>query len=142
MLTQNIFTFISNHWILCAAFIVVLCAIVVYEMRVHRKKPMSLLPHMVVRYLNDENAVLLDIRPKKDYDQGHILHATWINTDNATQTWDAYESKPVIVVCMRGIRAQQFAAQLRKTGLKNVMVLQGGMEAWRESGLPVIKTAN
>jgi rhodanese-related sulfurtransferase len=43
----------------------------------------------------------------------------------------------VIVLCNAGNIAGRAAAQLRAAGLAEVYVLAGGLNAWREAGLPL-----
>ncbi len=47
------------------------------------------------------------------------------------------KDRPVIVLCNAGNIAGRAAAQLRAAGLSEVYVLAGGLNAWREAGLPV-----
>jgi rhodanese-related sulfurtransferase len=46
------------------------------------------------------------------------------------------ENRPVVVVCKTDRRSSMAAQQLQEAGLSNVSVLRGGMERWRELGLP------
>ena len=46
---------------------------------------------------------------------------------------------PVIVSCDTGMRAGASADKLRALGIKEVFTLQGGLNAWRDAGLPVSK---
>jgi rhodanese-related sulfurtransferase len=45
------------------------------------------------------------------------------------------------LVCASGARANRAATQLRKAGHTQVHVLAGGMNSWRDAGLPVAKAA-
>jgi rhodanese-related sulfurtransferase len=45
----------------------------------------------------------------------------------------------VIVSCDTGMRAGASADKLRALGIKEVFTLQGGLNAWRDAGLPVSK---
>ncbi|MBV8589215.1 MAG: rhodanese-like domain-containing protein, partial [Acetobacteraceae bacterium] len=48
----------------------------------------------------------------------------------------AHENRPVVVVCKTDRRSSLAAQQLQEAGMSNVSVLRGGMEQWRELGLP------
>ena len=53
--------------------------------------------------------------------------------------FDKHKAKPVIVVCADGSRASKAAAALRAGGFANVVNLSGGLPAWQQAGLPVVK---
>jgi rhodanese-related sulfurtransferase len=46
------------------------------------------------------------------------------------------DDRPAVVVCKTDRRSSMAAQQLRQAGMAEVSVLRGGMERWREIGLP------
>jgi hypothetical protein len=46
------------------------------------------------------------------------------------------------LTCQSGIRAQQAAEQLKQSGLDNLYLLDGGMDAWAKAGLPMQRCGN
>jgi Rhodanese-related sulfurtransferase len=48
-------------------------------------------------------------------------------------------SLPVVLVCKTGMTATGAAKRLVKAGFEKVYVLDGGIEAWRQAGLPLVK---
>lgn len=86
------------------------------------------------------NLVIVDIRNKEEFIEGHIdgarsipLHqlvarACEITTDRSTL---------IVIVSGSGIRAKIAGASLRLAGYDEVATLGGGMKRWRELGLPV-----
>ena len=50
-------------------------------------------------------------------------------------------SRRVIVVCRSGARAALAAVTLQTMGYADVAVLDGGLVAWQEAGLPVVEHA-
>lgn len=48
-------------------------------------------------------------------------------------------SAPVVIVCRSDARARAARDLLRRQGMKNVHVLEGGLVAWRGTGLPVTR---
>ena len=44
----------------------------------------------------------------------------------------------IIVVCQEGYSSSLSAAWLRDMGMRRVADVEGGFEAWRDSGLPVV----
>lgn len=46
-------------------------------------------------------------------------------------------TRPCVVYCALGGRAKRAAKQLAESGFKDLVVLQGGFNAWKKAGLPV-----
>ena len=94
------------------------------------------------RLINDSDAVIIDIRDQAEFAGGHIANAKNIPAkvmDERKAEIDKLKGKPVIVSCDTGTRASAGADKLRALGLTEVFTLQGGLNAWRDAGLPVSK---
>lgn len=136
---EHLGQFISNHWQLSAAFIVVLVLMLINELISQKKKAAALSPQLVVDKINNENAVVIDLRDKKAFDNGHIIDAIQaVEADFAQPKMTKYKTKPLILVCDRGIQASSLAAKLKTQGY-SPFVLQGGIEAWKATNLPLVK---
>ena len=46
---------------------------------------------------------------------------------------------PIIVVCQNGQRSSKAQAALKEAGYSEVYALEGGMAAWQQAGMPVVK---
>ena len=93
--------------------------------------------------INREDALVLDVREPGEYDAGHILGARNVPLSRVDAAAGAGELKrkdrTLIVYCESGDRAAKAAAALRKSGFEKVMLLSGGLGAWKQAGLPVEK---
>lgn len=92
--------------------------------------------------INQRDAVVLDIRDQADFARGHIANAKNFPSkvlDERKAEIDKLKDTPVIVSCDTGMRAGASAEKLKALGIKEVFILQGGLNAWREAGLPVTK---
>jgi rhodanese-related sulfurtransferase len=92
--------------------------------------------------INQQNALVLDVRDAAAYEKGHLLNARHFAMGELaarSAEIEKYKARPVIVVCESGNRSGQAAAALRKQGFGQVFSLSGGMEAWKQAGLPVEK---
>lgn len=137
---HQLIPFIIHHWPLWVAFVVVLLAIFANEYLLQKKRPALLSTAAAVHQINHQSAHVIDIRPVEDFKQGHIVDAIQALPEAFKQSrMDKYKNKPVILVCTRGLTAATLATQLRTQGFTQVMVLDGGMTAWRAAGLPLIK---
>jgi len=88
------------------------------------------------------NAVIIDVRDKDEWDEGHIPGA--INMSRGTIELDIEEKVPdpnamIICHCGGGGRSALAAESLQKMGYKNVRNMAGGFKAWKAEGLPTAK---
>jgi rhodanese-related sulfurtransferase len=90
-------------------------------------------------------AVLLDVREAEEWQHGHIDGA--VPAPRGLVEFFADPTSPrykkaldpagrVIVVCASGARAALAAVTLKDMGYEDVTVLDGGLKAWIEAGLP------
>ena len=92
--------------------------------------------------MNQQNALVLDVREAAEYEKGHVLAARNIplgELEARSAELEKHKAKPVIVVCDTGNRSGRAAAALRKKGFEQVFTLGGGIGAWQQAGLPVEK---
>ena len=92
--------------------------------------------------INQQDALVLDVRDASEYGKGHMLHARSIPLDSLDARAGELEkqkAKPVIVVCDTGNRSGKAASLLRKRGFEKVFTLGGGVGAWQQAGLPLEK---
>jgi len=92
--------------------------------------------------INKQDAVLVDVRPNKEWDTGHITGSIHIPlADFATRITELnkYKSRPIIVICNLGQTASGAAKQLTAAEFENVVRLQGGITEWKAQSLPIVK---
>jgi rhodanese-related sulfurtransferase len=92
--------------------------------------------------INQQNALVLDVRDAAEYEKGHLLNARHLalgELAGRSAEIEKYKARPVIVVCESGNRSDKAAAALRKQGFGQVFSLSGGIAAWRQAGLPLEK---
>jgi rhodanese-related sulfurtransferase len=135
-------TFLTEHWMLAAAFVGIVVLILLNERRHRSFGVPGVSPAQLVDLLNHQNGVVVDIRTQERFDLGHILGALSVPKDsmtNSLQLLNKYKSKPVILVCHLGQDSPKTALVLKSNGFTQLYFLAGGMEAWRSAGLPVDK---
>jgi rhodanese-related sulfurtransferase len=131
--------FVSNHFFLVGAFVALLVLFVVNE---GRRGGRTLSAQQLVNLVNRENAVVLDVRDRKDYAAGHIVDAINIpfaSLESRVSELERYKDRPIVVTCNMGQHAGAAGATLAKAGFGNVARLGGGMNEWRAAQLPVVK---
>ena len=80
--------------------------------------------------------MLVDVREPREFRTGHIQQASSVPLpalfDDPGQLPG---DEQVILICRSGRRSTRAAHALRDQGIKNLMVLQGGMLAWEAANL-------
>jgi rhodanese-related sulfurtransferase len=91
-------------------------------------------------------AVVVDVRQSSEWEAGHIdgsvpaprgLLEFFADPASPRHAEALEPERPTIVVCHSGARAALAAATLQDMGYDDVSVLDGGVSAWVEAGLPL-----
>jgi rhodanese-related sulfurtransferase len=134
--------FIVENWILIlAAF--VSGGMLVWPMVGKGGAAGSVSTNDAVRMINQEKAVLIDVREPAEFASGHAAGARNVplNALDNAKGLPTNKAVPLLVICASGARSSRAAAQLRKAGYSSVHNLAGGTAAWREASLPIEKSA-
>ncbi len=136
---EQLFTFIGNHPLLVGAFVVLLILFIRNEMS---RGGANVSAQQLVNMVNAQEAVVLDVRDKSEYDQGHIVDAInipYTNLETRIDELARYKEKPIVIACKMGQHSGAAGTLLRKNGFANVSRLRGGIAEWRGQSLPVVK---
>ena len=136
---QHLIEFIIAHYLLTTAFLVVLALLLFTE---GRKSGTAVSTQQATAMINRENAIVVDLRPKKEFAAGHIVDSINIPYDSLTtriSELDKHKGKPLLLVCAAGQHSGGCAKQLKAAGHDNVARLSGGVGSWRSDNLPLVK---
>jgi len=136
---QQVFEFIGNHPILVGLFITLVIALIVTE---RKKGGESINAQTLVRLVNKADAVIVDLRDKKEFSTGHIASAINLpygNFANRIEELNQYKERPVVLVCKMGQHSSAVGGKLLAAGFSDVKRLSGGMTEWTGSNLPMVK---
>ncbi|MGC7404570.1 rhodanese-like domain-containing protein [Pandoraea pneumonica] len=92
--------------------------------------------------INRKGAVVLDVRSTEEFAGGHLPSARNVPLDDVEQKVGQViknKAAPVLIVCKSGQRSARAQTLLRNLGYAESFSLQGGLAAWQEAGLPVVK---
>lgn len=95
-----------------------------------------------LQLINHKNAIVLDVREKGEYDDGHVLNSKLIPLGKLKERMgelEKYKDQPIVVVCRSGNRSGTACFLLGKQGFAQAYNLAGGMQAWQKINLPVEK---
>ena len=134
---NQLIEFATNHWEMVSLFIALLAVVVWVE---KKGSPNSLSTTEATSMMNNESAVVLDIRPAAEFKTGHITNAINIpatKLKDQMKTLENHKSNPIILVCKTGMTSGASAKELQKEGY-NVYKMQGGIAEWQGSNLPLV----
>ncbi len=113
-------------------------AIFFYHQRTGSK---AVSPQGAVMMINRQDALVVDVRDKKEFEAGHIVDAINIPLINLKQRaveLKKHKARPVIVVCKLGQHAGEAANILMEAGHEQVVKLSGGVSEWKAQSLPLV----
>lgn len=131
--------FIGNHLLLAGMWVVTLLAIIVYHARAAAA---SVGPQQAVTMINREGAIVVDIRDRKEFDQGHIAGAVNIPLAKLKQRMaelNKHRDKPKLVVCKLGQQSGAAVKSMEEAGHEKVAKMTGGISEWTARSFPLIK---
>jgi rhodanese-related sulfurtransferase len=137
---DQLFTFITSHPFLVGTFILLLALFIRNETQ---RGGQSVSAQQLVDLVNRENAVVLDVRDKKEFEAGHIVDAVNIPysaLESRIMELKDYKERPLVVACKMGQHSGAAGTLLRKHGFQQVSRLTGGVAEWRNQNLPVVKS--
>lgn len=132
--------FVTNHPFLFAALIATIAMIVFleYQRATQAAKPVS--PARATRLQNSEDAVFIDVRPRKQYETGHLPGADNVPATEVEQHLKQLEKLkgvPWILYDDGGMQAQRAAKALAAKGFGPLYAIDGGLPAWSKAELPL-----
>ena len=137
---DQVIEFATNNPLLVGGFVAVLGLLIWTEVMSRLRGVKELSPALAVSWINDPNAVVIDVSPVADFNRGHIVNARNF-TPSRLKDPDAevlkLKDRKLLVVCKSGPTAVAAANNLRKIGASDVAVLKGGMTQWRSDQFPV-----
>ncbi len=136
---DQLLNFVTGHPYLVGAFVVLFALFVRNEMI---RGGSTITAARLVHLVNHEGGIVLDVRDKAEFEQGHIVDAINIphaNLDTRLDELRKYQDKPIIIACKMGQHSGAAGTVLRKAGFENVSRLRGGITEWRGQSLPVVK---
>jgi len=136
---DRLFEFVANHPMLIGTFVILLTLFIRNETR---RGGQAVSAQQLVDLVNREDALVLDVRDKKEFETGHIVNAVnipYAALEGRMDELKKYQERPLIVACKMGQHSGTAGTLLRKNGFADVRRLTGGIAEWRNQNLPVVK---
>lgn len=139
---DQLISFTSNNTILVVAIIIVSLMLIHSLVGERLRGYSSVSPSESTQMINRDDALILDVRENNEYGEGHIinsLHIPLSNLKTRMNDIEKYKTKKIIVACRSGHRSSQACTNLKKAGFEQIFNLSGGVMAWGNANLPLVK---
>lgn len=139
---HELLPFLQQHWILVGLLIIILIAITITEALHNQSKLSYVTPQQLVEMMNRDQCVVVDVRSKNAFTDGHIIKSVNLPAASIKQHLDKlqdYTDQTLVVVAEQEPEAMKSAKVISYEGFEHVKVLKGGLRAWREEKLPMEK---
>lgn len=136
---DRLIEFVGNHLELSGLFVFFLAALWFTE---KSRSGRSVSPSELTRMINADEAVIVDVRDKKDYSEGWItgaLHIPFNSLKSRCTELEKHKSKQIILVDKMGQHSGAAGKILQAEGFDNVCRLQGGISEWKNSNMPLVR---
>ena len=134
--------FIGGHVLLVAALVVIIIALIGLELSRNFRGFRELTPAALVQMINRSTPLVIDLSAAADFEKGHITgsrHVVQSQFDPENKELGAAKDNQVVVVCRNGVESAKAARRLVKAGFTQVAILAGGVGAWKQAALPLVK---
>ncbi|WP_100656551.1 rhodanese-like domain-containing protein [Alteromonas flava] len=91
----------------------------------------------VKQWLDDGQAVLIDVREPNEFTQAHIPGATLLPLGNISAADLPKVQENIVIYCQKGGRGNKACIKVTSESDLTVFNLEGGIEAWAAAGFPV-----
>lgn len=138
---DRLLEYAGNHPWLAAAAVIMILIVLAYELRARSSSFAAVSPQELIRMMN-HGALVLDIRSKDQYAEGHIAGARQMPSDQiltAGEKMKKHKDKPIVVYCDTGSLGASAARRLAAQGFTKAFNLRGGLAAWRAENLPLAR---
>jgi molybdopterin/thiamine biosynthesis adenylyltransferase len=91
---------------------------------------------------NEQEIVLVDVREKHEWNEGHIpgaIHVPRGFLELQIEEAVPDKSKTVVLYCAGGVRSLMAGSTLQQMGYQNAISMSGGYGQWKNSGLPFVQ---
>lgn len=137
-MVDHLIAFATAHYLLVGAFVILLALLIAHELS---RGGRSLSTSELTALVNKDEAVVVDIRPAKDYAAGHIVGALNIppgQADGAPGRTGKAQGQDHHPGRCPGPAPGTHAREMLKTGF-TAAKLSGGISSWRGDNLPLVK---
>ena len=129
----------GRHWLIPLLIVV---AVIVFSSHGLKGGPKISVKDAATLIKNEPRLVIVDVRERADYEQGHIANAISVPSAEFKARLDSlklpkYEA--LILYSTDDTQARDATKHLYENGYQGALTLKGGLDAWRAAGMGLVK---
>jgi rhodanese-related sulfurtransferase len=139
---QELLAFAERHSLLALGLVGLTLAIIYTEIARLFRGYKALRPAELTALINRENALVVDLSANNEFEKGHIAGSKSVQPsqfDPENKLLANAKALPIVMVCRTGQASSDAAKRLKKAGFEHVYWLDGGIAAWQQADLPLVK---
>ena len=139
---EELQAFAGRNPMLSIALVGLTVAIIVTEIARLFRGYKAVKPVELTRLINGDGAVVVDLSASADFEKGHIAGSRNVlasKFDPGHKLVTDRKTQPVVLVCRNGTASAAAAKQLKQAGFEKIYWLEGGIPAWQQAELPLVK---
>jgi len=133
---EQISEFVVNHWVLVTMFVMVATALTISFLKSFE----GVTPYQAVNLMNQDNALVLDVRKNGDYKKGHIIGALNLPVGlirESISDLQKHKDKSILLCCQTGGESSVALKTLKQLGFERTQTIKGGILAWQQESFPL-----
>jgi rhodanese-related sulfurtransferase len=139
---ETLLDFAGRHAMLSMGLVGLTIALIYMEVARLFRSYKALRPAALTALINRENALVVDLSSTAEFEKGHIPGSKNVQPsqfDPENKQLANAKGLPVVAVCRTGQASAAAAKRLKQAGFEQVYWLDGGIAAWQQADLPLVK---
>ena len=139
---EELLAFAGRHAMYAIALVGITIALLYTEIARLFRPYKALRPAALTALINRENALVVDFSGTAEFEKGHIpgsKNVVMSQFDPENKVLAGAKAMPVVAVCRSGQASAGAAKRLKAAGFEKVYWLDGGILAWQQAELPLVK---
>ena len=139
---EELLAFAGRHVFYVIALVGITIALLYTEIARLFRPYKALRPAALTALINRENALVVDFSGTAEFEKGHIPGSKSVvmsQFDPESKLLANAKALPVVAVCRTGQASSGAAKRLKDAGFEHVYWLDGGILAWQQADLPLVK---
>jgi len=134
--------FTTNNAMLVGSFLALLSYLAFTEYRELTQKFSVVSPSGAIQIMNQDDTLLIDVREDNELKDAAIAdhkHIPLGKMLGQLGELEKFKEKDIVVYCRSGHRSASACRTLTKNGFEKIHNLKGGITAWKDAQLPIVK---